>query len=108
MIRIVDNKKVEMTPSEFQYYQEICKAYDRTNFQGKDLFKDLFEVDGDGILIMLKAPTSFTSMEIYMFLMALMQQQHLRIMHNNVAKMIEEGKQVIEETKKALAEFYDE
>lgn len=84
MIRIIDNKKVEMTNDEWNMYQDICKSYDRPNFSGKDLFKDLFEVDDRGILLMLRPPKTYTSMEVFMFIMALMQNQHLRLMHQQV------------------------
>lgn len=90
MIRIIDNKKVEMTNDEWNMYQDICKSYDRTNFNGKDLFIDLFESDNDGILIMLRPPKTYTSMEVFMFIMALMTQQHLRIAHAQVKKLCDD------------------
>ena len=44
-LRIIDNKRVELTNDEWKTYQEICSSYDKPNFQGKDLFKDIFETN---------------------------------------------------------------
>jgi hypothetical protein len=85
MIQIIDNKKVEMTPDEHQMYQKIVHSYTSMSNRGEDLFMDLFETDDDGIIIFLKPPSKRqTSFEIFMFLMALMQHQHLRIMRQQV------------------------
>ena len=77
MFKIIDNKKIEMTNSEYTLYEEICKSFDRPNFEGKYLFKNLFEVDDQGIIIFLRAPTSSFSMEVVIFLQNLMVRQHL-------------------------------
>jgi hypothetical protein len=88
MIQIIDNKKVEMTPDEHQLYQRIVKSYTTQTNRGEDLFIDLFETDDDGVIIFLKPPSKRqTSFEVFMFLMALMQHQHLRIMRQQVDEM---------------------
>lgn len=93
MIQIIDNKKVEMTPDEHQMYQRIVKSYTNLTNKGEDLFIDLFETDDDGIIIFLKPPSKRqTSFEIFLFLMALMQHQHLRIMRKQVDDAIAEVK----------------
>ena len=56
-MHIIDNKKVALTQNEWDMYQSICKSYDRQNFKGEDLFKDLFETDDNGIIIFLKPPS---------------------------------------------------
>lgn len=100
MIQIIDNKKVEMTPDEHQMYQKIVKSYTTTSNKGEDLFMDLFETDPDGIIIFLKPPSKRqTSFEIFMFLMALMQHQHLRIMRRQVDEMHAEIKAEIQALK---------
>ncbi len=92
-IRIIDNKKVELTDDEFGMYQKICRSYDENNRKGEDLFVDLFETDDDGIIIYLKPPTKrFCSMEIFCFVMSLMQHQHLRLMHIKVDELCKELK----------------
>ncbi len=82
MIRIIDNKKVDITDDEWNMYQKICKDYDSTTREGKFLFQDLFETDAVGIIQMIKPPTNNISMEVFLFVMALMQHQHIRQMYN--------------------------
>lgn len=91
MIQIIDNKKVEMTPDEHQMYLRIVKSYTNLTNKGEDLFIDLFETDDNGIIIFLKPPSRRqTSFEVFLFLMALMQHQHLRIMRQQVDEAIKE------------------
>lgn len=88
MIQIIDNKKVEMTPDEHQMFQRIVKSYTTATNKGEDLFVDLFETDDEGVIVFLKPPSKRqTSFEIFLFLMALMQHQHLRIMRRQVDEM---------------------
>lgn len=85
MIQIIDNKKVEMTTDEHQMYLKIVKSYTTYTNRGEDLFMDLFETNDEGIIIFLKPPSKRqTSFEVFLFLMALMQHQHLRIMRQQV------------------------
>lgn len=91
MIQIIDNKKVEMTPDEHQMYLRIVKSYTNLTNKGEDLFIDLFETDDNGVIIFLKPPSRRqTSFEVFLFLMALMQHQHLRIMRQQVDEAIKE------------------
>jgi hypothetical protein len=83
-LRIIDHKKVEMTNDEWDLYEKICKSYDDVNFKGSDLFSGLFESDDSGIIIFLRPPTKRTSFEVYLFMMSLMQHQHLRLMHSQI------------------------
>lgn len=88
-MQVIDNKKVEMTPDEWEMYQKIVKSYTDLNGRGEDLFVDLFESNDDGIIIFLKPPSKRrTSLEVFLFLMALMQHQHLRLMHQQVNEAI--------------------
>jgi hypothetical protein len=90
-IRIIDNKKIEVTEDEWNMYQKIVKSYTTTTNKGEDLFKDLFETDDNGIIIFLKPPSKFrTSFEIFLFLMSLMQHQHLRLLTAQVNDMCSE------------------
>jgi hypothetical protein len=92
-IQIIDNKKVEMTSDEWQMYQKIVKSYTDLTGKGEDLFIDLFETNDDGIIIFLKPPSKRrTSLEVFLFLMALMQHQHLRLMHEQVNEAVAELK----------------
>lgn len=84
-IRVINNKRVEVTEDEWTMYERIVKSYTTETNKGEDLFNDLFETDANGIIIYLKPPSKFrTSFEVFLFLMSLMQHQHLRLMHKQV------------------------
>lgn len=84
-LRVIDNKKVEVTEDEWNMYQQIVRSYTDLHGKGEDLFIDLFETDENGIIIFLKPPSKRrTSLEVFLFLMSLMSHQHLRIMHKQV------------------------
>lgn len=92
-IRVIDNKKVEMTDDEYAMYNKIVQSYTDITGKGEDLFIDLFEANNDGIIIFLKPPSKRrTSLEVFLFLMAVMQHQHLRIMHEQVDAVVAELK----------------
>lgn len=88
-VRIIDNKKIDMTQDEWSMYQKIVKSYTTMTNRGEDLFIDLFESDEQGIIMFLKPPsTRQTSFEVYLFLMSLMQHQHLRQMHAQIDEAV--------------------
>lgn len=104
-LRIIDNKRVDLTDSEFQLYQEICKAYNTPNRKGEDYFKELFETDKNGIIIFLKPPTkAYSSMECYMFLVNVMIHQHLGSACERSDSVIKEAKSVIAEMRALIQE----
>lgn len=78
MLRLINNKRIDLTDEEYKLYEELCMSYNRDNFNGKDLFNDLFETDPEGMIIFLKPPTQTFSMEIILFLQNIMVHQHLR------------------------------
>jgi hypothetical protein len=93
-LHIIDNKKVDMTQDEWSMYQKIVKSYTTMTNRGEDLFIDLFETDDQGIIIFLKPPSKRqTSFEIFLFLMSLMQHQHLRQMHNQIDELCAQVKE---------------
>jgi hypothetical protein len=97
-IHIIDNKKLSLTPEEWTMYQSICRSYDRPNFKGEELFKDLFETDGDGIIVFLKPPASrYTSMEVFLFLSAIFQHQHMRKMYGQLQLLMGEVRTKLQE-----------
>jgi len=92
-IRVIDNKRLDMTDDEFAMYQKIVQSYTDITGKGEDLFMDLFEANTDGIIIFLKPPSKRrTSLEVFLFLMAVMQHQHLRLMHQQVDEAVAELK----------------
>ena len=106
MIRIIDNKKIDLTESEYQLYQEICKAYDTTTFQGKDLFRGLFETNDDGLIIFLKPSNKpYASMEVFLYLMSVMVHQHLRQSTQQFDLLMEDARRVIDESKDVLSQL---
>ena len=108
-IRIIDNKKVWVTDDEFRYYGEICKGYDRPNFQGSELFKDHFEVNNDGIIIFVKPPyKQYSSLEVYTFLISLMVNQHLRLSRDQMMSFVKEASTKFEKELKELQELKQE
>lgn len=93
-IRIVCNKKLDMTDDEFKMYENIVKSYTSTNNKGEDLFIDLFESNDEGIITFLIPPSKRqTSLEIFLFLMSLQQHQSLRKMFNEVEFLIKQVKE---------------
>jgi hypothetical protein len=94
--RIIDNKKVLITDDEYAFFEEICKGYDRPNFNGKDLFQDHFEANENGIIIFVKPPhKKYSSLEVYTFLVSIMVNQQLRLAQDQVQTLINEAKELI-------------
>lgn len=105
-LRIIDNKRVNLTDSEWQLYQEIVKVYTTQMRSGEDYFKDLFETDSNGIIIFLKPPTkNYSSMECFMFLVSVMIHQHLGSACTRVDALIAEAKEVTREARLAIDEL---
>ncbi len=97
-MRIIDNKKVDLTDDEWRMYQNIVKSYTNLTNKGEDLFIDLFEADESGIIIFLKPPSKRqTSFEVYLFLMSVMVHQHLRVSHAEVSNIVAQFKTKIKE-----------
>jgi hypothetical protein len=89
MIKVINNQKVDMTNDEWNMYQNIVNSYTTLTNKGEDYFDDLFHSNDDGIIIFLKPPSHRqTSMEIFCFLMSLMQHQQLRLMHRQVNDIV--------------------
>lgn len=100
-IRIIDNKKIDLTDDEWTMYQKIVKSYTNTTNKGEDLFIDLFETDKNGIMIFLKPPSKrHTSLEVFLFLMSIFQHQHIREMYKKVDDVCEQMKTKIKELDK--------
>lgn len=92
-IRVVNNRKLEMTDDEWDMYQKIVLSYTDVTGKGEDLFIDLFEANDEGIIVFLKPPSKRrTSLEVFLFLMSLMQHQHLRLMHIQIDEAVAEIK----------------
>jgi len=58
----------------------------------------LFETDENGIIIFLKPPSKRqTSFEVFLFLMAVMQQQHIRLMYKQIEELSIEVREKIKD-----------
>lgn len=90
MLRIIDSKRVDLTDDEWSLYENICASYKH----GKDLFRDLFETDDNGIIVFLKPPKKMFSMEVVIFLQNLMIHQHLRKINNDNIEAVKELKEI--------------
>lgn len=104
-MKVIDNKKVDMTEDEWAMYVKIVKSYTTQTNKGEDLFIDLFETNDDGIIMFLKPPSKRqTSFEVFLFLMSLFQHQHLRLMYNQVSdicnQMTEKMREIDEKLQK--------
>lgn len=97
-LMIIDNKKIDMTSDEWTMYQKIVKSYTSLTNRGEDLFMDLFESDDNGIIIFLKPPSKRqTSFEVFLFLMSLMQHQHLRLMQKQINDLCDQVREKIKD-----------
>jgi hypothetical protein len=106
MIKIIDNKKVEMTEDEWTMYQKIVQSYTTTTNKGEDLFIDLFHSDEKGKILFLKPPsTRQTSFEVFLFLMSLQQHQSLRDMYSIIGDAASQVKAKEKELDEKLKEI---
>jgi hypothetical protein len=97
-LQIIDNKKLDMTSDEWAMYQKIVKSYTTLTNRGEDLFIDLFESDDNGIIIFLKPPSKRqTSLEVFLFLMSIMQHQHLRLMQKQVDDLCDQVREKLKD-----------
>jgi hypothetical protein len=86
MIKIIDNRKVDLTQDEWNLYVEICRSYDKgTQFKGENLFVGLFESDDNGQIVFLRPPSDrYTSMEAICYIQNIMLEQSIRQMNKRV------------------------
>lgn len=97
-IHIVDNKKLSLTQEEWDMFQSICRSYDRPNFQGEELFKNMFESDEDGVIVFIKPPTSrYTSMEVFLFVSSIFLHQHTRRVYSQLQQLMGEVRAKLKE-----------
>jgi hypothetical protein len=94
-MKIIDNKKIDLTEDEYETYLRISAEYK----QGKDLFRDLFETNEDGLIIFIKPPKRIFSMEIVVFLQNIMVHQHLRKIYAEHEQAMKELKELINQVK---------
>lgn len=78
-LRVVDFKQLDMTDEEFAYYNQLVEAFSDGNYSGKNQFHDMFDVDNDGCITMIRPPIGKeVGWAILVFLQNLMINQRLR------------------------------
>src|SRR5208337_3409594 len=98
MIKVVDNRKLEMSNDEYAMYQSIVASYTTITNRGEDLFADLFHTNDDGIIIFLKPPSKRqTTLEVFLFLMSIMQHQQLRLFGAEVSDLCSQMKEKLKQ-----------
>ncbi len=102
-LRILNNKRIEMTEDEYRIYEGIVESYSKDNFDGKQLFDNLFETDKDGLIVCLKPPTKTFSFEVVTFLQNLMLHQHLRKIYSDFSSEIKEVRELKNELKELIS-----
>lgn len=103
---VIDNKKVDLTSDESDMYTKIVKSYTTTSNRGEDLFIDLFESNDDGIIVLLKPPSRRqTSFEVFLFLMSIFQNQHLRLIYKEVDNICNQMKDKMNEIDEKLSQL---
>lgn len=81
MLRVITNKRIDLTDDEWIMFQKICDSY--KSYGGEVLFEDLFETDRNGLIQFLKPPSKRqTSLEIFLFLVSVFNHQHIRAMED--------------------------
>ena len=106
MIKIICNRKVDMTPNEYAIYQKIVKSYTTNTNRGEDLFIDLFETDNNGIIVSLIPPSKrHTTLEVFLFLLSLQSHQTMRMMQKQVDDVCLQMKTKMTEIESKLQEL---
>ena len=100
MLRIIDNKRINMEDGEYSMYENICRSYDRPSFKGEELFVGLFETDNSGTIVFINPPNKrFTSLEAYLFIVSIFNHQHMRLMHAQVDSLCADIREQIKNIK---------
>jgi hypothetical protein len=89
MFKIIDYKKVDMIEEEYEYYQKLLAEFTYGNYSGKEQFHDIFDVDGDGCIIIIRPPLKKeVGWAVLFFLQNLMINQRIRRMERKVEEKL--------------------
>lgn len=81
MIKAIANKRIDLSPEEFNYYKLLSDKY------GTDSFKTLFETDHNGIVISVSPPLDGqTPMAIIFYMLNVMFTQRMRLLDAKISK----------------------
>ena len=78
-LRVIDFKQIDMTDEEFGFYNQLIESFTSGHYSGKEQFHDMFDVDSDGCISMIRTPLGKeVGWAIIVFLQNLMINQRLR------------------------------
>ena len=88
MMKVIDYKKVDMTEEEYAYYLRLVEQFSKPNYDGKEQFRDVFDVDGDGCISFIRPPLGREiGWGVLFFLQNLMINQRLRRIERKIGKL---------------------
>lgn len=91
--KIIDYKEVDMTDEEYEYYQQVVITFSDGMYSGKEQFRDTFEVDEDGCIILIKPPLKKqVAWAVLFFLQNLMLNQRIRRVERWATEFINDRK----------------
>ena len=80
-MRSIDYKKVNLSDEEFEYYNELVKQFAEPEhgLKGDECFRDLFETDADGNIILIVPKRTIPWVALH-FVQQVQISQRLRVM----------------------------
>jgi len=100
-MKVIANKRIEVTPDEFRLYENIAAQYP----DGKQLFQGLFETDEDGIITCLIPPKKKFAMDVVIYLQNLLVHQHMRLIYKEHNEAMQELRALMVEARKVISEL---
>jgi len=95
MIKIIDYKAVDMTKEESDYHDALVKEFTYGEYQGKNQFHDIFDVDNDGCINFIKPPLKKEiGWAVIVFLQNLMLNQRIRRMERKIEEFLNDNKRL--------------
>ena len=93
--KVIDFKSVDMEPEEFEYYQKLVQEFTQGPYSGKNQFHDIFDVDEDGCITIIRPPLKKeVAWGVIFFLQNLMINQRLRRMERKILEMLNERQSI--------------
>ncbi|MFA5048438.1 MAG: hypothetical protein WC516_05455 [Patescibacteria group bacterium] len=90
MFYIIDYKRIEMIPEECEYYNKLVQEFTFGTYNGKDQFHDMFDVDDDGCISLIRPPLKKeVGWAVIVFLQNLMINQRLRRLEKKVKEILD-------------------
>jgi len=89
MQQIIDHKAVDMADEEYAYYKKLVEEFTVGMANGKEQFRDLFDVDGDGCITFIHPPIrKEIGWGVLFFVQNLMINQRIRRMERQVGQWV--------------------